>query len=153
MVAYSFKSSFLAPIYEAEKRQTIRLPRKRHARPGEALQFFTGPRMKPVRIGAAVCKSVCDVRLDFDKHEIALDDAIVVSEPAELNAFAVRDGFRYGNGQAGIDGAWALMGRWWRLTHPGQPVFVGVLIDWDGSFEPTPGFCPEPVYSRRDVFE
>lgn len=153
MVAYSFKSSFLDAIHVGEKRQTIRLPRKRHARAGEALQFFTGPRMKPVRIGEAVCQSVCEVRLDFDKHEIVLDDAIAIASPAELNAFAVRDGFRCDNGQAGVDGAWHFMSRWWRQTHPGQPVFVGVMIDWGQSFEPALGFSPCAVFSRREIFE
>jgi len=153
VVAYSFKSSFLDPIFVGEKRQTIRLPRKRHACPGEALQFFTGPRMKPVRIGEAVCQSVCEVRLDFDKHEVVLDDAISIVDRAELNAFAVRDGFRCDNGQAGVDGAWCFMSRWWRLTHPDQPVFLGVLINWDQSFEPTPGFSPEIVFSRREIVE
>lgn len=128
MVAYSFKPGFIPAIVSGEKRQTIRLPRKRHARALEDLQFFTGPRMKPVRIGGAVCIGVRDVRLDFDKHEIVLDDAITLNCPADLEAFAIRDGF------GGGTSPWNMMRRWWRLTHPDHPVFTGVLIDWDQTF-------------------
>lgn len=136
MVAYSFKSGFIPAIHAGTKRQTIRLPRKRHARPGEQLQFFTGPRMAPVRIGSADCLFVRDVRLDFDKHEVVLDDAILLSTQAELNQFAVRDGFDIDRlAQADLE-PWEYMGRWWRLTHPGHRVFTGVLIDWSTTFVP-----------------
>ena len=74
MVAYSFKSSFISDISAKVKRQTIRMPRRRHARAGEALQFFTGPRMKPVRIGSALCCQTRDVRLDFVERKVVLDD-------------------------------------------------------------------------------
>jgi hypothetical protein len=99
MVAYSFKPSFLDDIAARVKRQTIRLPRKRHARPGEAIQLFTGSRMRPVRVGAAICVRVHDVRLDFSEHTVILDDAMTIDAEdgfEALNAFAVRDGFTPG---------------------------------------------------------
>lgn len=138
MVAYSFKPSFITDIRSRVKCQTIRLPRKRHARPGEALQLFTGPRMKPVRLGRAVCVGVRDVRLDFDCHVVTLDDFETIEDPAALNAFAVRDGFRPADRFADMIEPWEYMARWWSLTHPDQPVFRGVLIDWDDTFEATP---------------
>lgn len=87
MVAYSYKAGFVAPIrvglglavldlhYELggylpgqpirPKRQTIRANgRRRHARPGEALQHYHGMRTtKCFKIGDARCKGVSDVRL------------------------------------------------------------------------------------------
>lgn len=137
MVAYSFKPSFIADIRGKVKRQTIRLPRKRHARAGEALQLFTGPRMKPVRLGAALCVSVRDVRLDFTADQVTLDDFEVIEGDDALNAFAIRDGFQVPARLRDLSDmpAWEYMARWWALTHPGQPVFRGVLIDWGDSFE------------------
>lgn len=128
MVAYSFQARFLDPIRLGEKRQTIRLPRKRHARAGEAIQMFTGPRMKPLRVGGAVCTVAHEVRLDFQRHQVLLDDAIILDGP-ELDDFAIRDGFRP---PARIDiKPWAYMAKWWSLTHPEQPVFSGTLIGWE----------------------
>lgn len=134
MVAYSFKPSFVAEIIAKRKRQTIRLPRKRHARPGEALQLFTGPRMKPVRVGAATCRAVLDVRLDFSAERVELSNAIVIEGDAALNDFALRDGF---SPRAGLEIApWEYMARWWAMTHRNKPIFAGVLIDWDDTFQP-----------------
>ncbi|XXJ19974.1 hypothetical protein ACR42D_10595 [Desulfovibrio caledoniensis] len=45
MVAYNFKSQFAERVESGEKRQTIRANgKRRHARPGEALQLYTGQR-------------------------------------------------------------------------------------------------------------
>lgn len=131
MVAYSFKPSFVPLIIGGIKQQTIRLPRKRHARPGENLQLFHGPRMAPVRIGGAICLSANQVRLDFKADTVVIDDAIEIHGDAQLNAFAIRDGF--GDSRAGI-APWEFMGRWWSMTHPDQPVFAGVLVDWGDTF-------------------
>lgn len=137
MVAYSYKPSFVQPIRLKVKRQTIRLPRKRHARPGEALQLFTGPRMKPERLGGAVCQTAYDVRLDFKTSpSVELDASITLDTDEALNAFAIRDGFAVPERFADLGWSpWEYMARWWRLTHPDHPVFSGVLIDWDDSFE------------------
>jgi len=135
MVAYSFKPSFIRPIQLKVKRHTIRLPRKRHARPGEALQLFHGPRMKPVRIGGALCRAARDVRLDFHDDLVVLDDAIEISGDDALHAFAVRDGFGPPAELEGKVSGWEIMSRWWTLTHPHHPLFRGVLIDWGDTFE------------------
>lgn len=64
MVMLNFKKDFV-PAVEAGlapgpwrpgmKRMTIRAPRSRDWRSGDVLQLQTGPRMKPRRIGTAVC--------------------------------------------------------------------------------------------------
>jgi hypothetical protein len=131
MVAYSFKPSFVPLITSGVKQQTIRLPRKRHARPGETLQLFHGPRMKPVRIGSAICLSTSQVRLDFKADVVSIDDAIEIRGDDQLNAFATRDGF--GDSRTGV-APWEFMSRWWSVTHPDQPVFAGVLVDWGDTF-------------------
>ena len=135
MVAYSFQPGFLDAIRAGEKRQTIRLPRKRHARAGEQLQFFTGPRMKPVRVGGATCVAARDARLDFKANRVTLDDAVEIEGDEALDVFALRDGFRPPAISPVIIRPWSFMKRWWAITHPGQPVFRGVLIDWGESFK------------------
>lgn len=132
MVAYSFKSSFLPAIASREKRQTIRLPRKRHARAGEQLQLFTGPRMRPVRLGSALCVAARSVRLDFTENRVELDDFEVIEDFDALQDFAIRDGFS--PPERFSCSPWEYMARWWALTHPSQEVFRGVLIDWGDSF-------------------
>ncbi|OYY06768.1 MAG: hypothetical protein B7Y70_16055, partial [Rhizobiales bacterium 35-68-8] len=44
MVAYGFKFRFVEGIQSRTKRQTIRLPRRRHALPGERIQLYYGMR-------------------------------------------------------------------------------------------------------------
>lgn len=134
MVAYNFKAGFIPAIQTREKQQTIRLPRKRHARPGEALQLFTGPRMKPLRLGAAVCEASRLIRLDFAAHTVELDDAITIADEDALHAFAIKDGFRPPERIATRVTPWEYMARWWATTHPGQPVFGGVLTVWGETF-------------------
>jgi hypothetical protein len=130
MVAYSFNKGFVAPIRAGTKRQTIRLPRKRHARPGEELQLFTGMRTKRCElIGRATCTGVHDVRLDFVAGTVTIDDGLMLVLPADLDEFALRDGF-----QPRVDTArrpWPFMRAWWRQIHPGLDVFNGVLIRWE----------------------
>lgn len=47
MVAYNFQSRFAGPIKRGEKSHTIRKNgKRRHARPGEPLQLYTGMRTK-----------------------------------------------------------------------------------------------------------
>ena len=141
MVAYSFQSSFLPAIIERTKRQTIRLPRKRHARPGEALQFLSGPRMRPTRVGSAICERACDVRLDFEGETVTIGDAIVLATEEQLDAFAQSDGFSIIDGSAPARAGlrpWEYMRRWWAMTHPGHALFRGVLIGWGDSFQPEP---------------
>ena len=135
MVAYSFKRSFADEILAGRKRQTIRAPRGgrgRHARVGDQLQLFTGMRTTACRkLGVAVCAEVREVVLDFEQDRVVLDDAVELITGLELSAFAELDGFR---GPVAGPSSWGLMRRWWATTHPGQPVFRGVLIGWGESF-------------------
>lgn len=126
MVAYSFNKGFAAPILAGTKRQTIRLPRKRHARRGEELQLFTGMRTKHCQlIGRATCTGVHDVRLDFVAPSVTLDGVLSLIDPTALNEFAERDGFSC------PEEPWRFMRRWWWEVHPGIDIFNGVLIRWE----------------------
>lgn len=98
MVAYSFKRRFTEPIIAGAKRQTIRAHRKRHARPGEALQLYTGMRTRQCRkilVVDPICESVAPVRLLFTRGNGELG---IIVDGAELpldkwEAFARADGF------------------------------------------------------------
>lgn len=132
MVAYSFKPSFVAPIQAGEKRQTIRLPRKRHARPGEPLQLFTGMRTKACRKILDVdpiCTGVDEVRLDLrlDDPELLVNGIPLVG--VQRDRYALGDGFAVPARICGIT-PFAYMVRWWLLTH-GRVLFTGVAIRWE----------------------
>jgi hypothetical protein len=133
MVAYSFQKRFAEPIQLGTKCQTIRAPRKRHARPGEELQLYVGMRTKHCRLlGRRVCKSVVPVRLVFSRHgpaELFQVDGQYLS-PKAMEIFARQDGF-----QSLED-----MAQFWFASH-GEPdrvtiPFRGVLIQWEGGHEP-----------------
>ena len=117
-------------VAAGEKRQTIRAPRKsRHARPGDPLTFYTGPRMQPRAIGRSVCVSTAEVNLNCAK-----DSATVWEEDGRVS-FAVQahdsdsraalDDFARADGFA----TWAEMREWFKQTHE-TDVFTGVLIRW-----------------------
>ena len=120
MVAYSFRQIFRSPILAGTKRQTIRSDRKRHARPGEEVQLYTGMRTRQCAIiGRAVCESVRPVWIGVDDDWI--DDGLAIRvETVDLDRFAQADGFA----------DWSEMRAFWRAEHPGVPVFSGVLIRW-----------------------
>lgn len=124
MVAYSFKQRFVAPILAGTKRQTVRGARKRHARPGEAVQIYTGMRTKHCRlIGRATCLDVLPITFMFSNGEGSQDDLILcagLDHLGDLDAFARADGFAN----------WAELCAFWRKNHPGVDEFHGVLIRW-----------------------
>ncbi len=120
MVAYSFKARFAEPILAGTKLQTIRADRKRHARPGEELQLYTGMRTKQCKlIRVARCVEVKPVMLAFVSASGA---AIRVGDhfQADQEAFARADGFT----------DVADMRAFWAKEHPGVDTFEGVLIRW-----------------------
>lgn len=130
MVAYSFQTQFAAPIAALEKRQTVRGYRKRHARPGELVQLFTGMRTKHCRkILAAdpVCVDVRHVLLAFAADDavsqIELDGRLLCGD--EVEAFAAADGFGPADGEARLR-----MGRFWNRSGP-ICSWAGVVIYWD----------------------
>lgn len=133
MVAYSFKQRFanpilyglgLTPVGESDplfKRQTIRADRKRHARPGEELQLYTGMRTKHCHlIGRARCISVDPIEIHVLAGRVIIRQTSIISGRA-LDDFARADGFKM----------WGEMREFWHVEHPGQHVFTGVLIKWE----------------------
>jgi hypothetical protein len=121
MVAYSFKARFADPILRGDKRQTIRAHRKRHARPGEELQLYTGMRTKHCRlIGHAICERIEPIIIDVAGGAVHFPRSTETINGDELDAFAVRDGFQ----------DWEDMRAFWRAEHPSIAVFEGVVIRW-----------------------
>ena len=132
MVAYSFQRRFVEPLTSGHpatgvvKCQTIRAPRKRHARPGETLQLYTGMRTRHCRL--VTTRQCIDVRPVI--ISVALAQVQVAGWPAldagpALDAFAQNDGFLH----------WDEMAAFWRDMHAEacdpELVFEGVLIMWD----------------------
>ena len=126
MVAYSFKARFAGPILAGMKAQTIRADRRRHARPGEQLQLYTGMRTKRCRLIARVtCLDVTPVRLCFSRHGAAelMEFGGAFLTPASMERFAQADGF------ASV----ADMAAFWFEQHrrDGDEIdFRGVVIAW-----------------------
>lgn len=128
MVAYSFNPRFIEPIRQGMKTQTIRAHGlRRHARPGEMLQLYSGMRTAHcVKILPDVrCLAVETVWFKFIGKVRPLIDRVVIDneEVIDLDAFAVQDGF-----------ADRLeMGEFWHIHHPAvidAGEFHGVLIEW-----------------------
>lgn len=122
MVAYSFRPQFVDPILSGVKCQTIRADRRRHTRPGEEVQIYTGMRTKHCRlIGRATCLWVHRIVIDLTQGMINIDDGHTISNP-DPERFAVLDGFS----------SWEEMREFWRCTHGPFAGFQGVLIRWGG---------------------
>lgn len=134
MVAYSFNKRFVEPIASGHpatgivKRQTIRAPRKRHARPGELLQLYQGMRTKHCRkiIADQVCTAVRPVRLWIARGYVRFDDGgEAFGITAMLDDFARADGFLH----------WADLQAFWQTEHEQatdpEISFAGVVISWE----------------------
>lgn len=125
MVSYSFQGRFAGPILAGTKTQTIRADRKRHARPGEELQLYTGMRTKHCRlVGRARCTEVEPVQLELSPSRLVMYSTrpgAWVMDPAACDRFAVKDGFNDA----------ADMRAFWAEKHPGADKFAGVLIRWE----------------------
>lgn len=124
MVAYSFNPRFVEPIRQGVKTQTIRANgRRRHARPGELLQLYTGMRTQHCRriLPDVPCLMVMAIEIDFRGAEIARIKADGIP-CIDLDAFAIRDGFVDLND----------MSAFWRDNHPDclRAGFMGVVIEW-----------------------
>ncbi len=124
MVAYSFQKRFVAPILTGQKTQTIRSHgRKRHARPRELIQLYSGMRTRQ-------CHKICDDVRCVSEHQILIDfgqegqiEGITVGllRLTDFDAFAVMDGFA-----DAVD-----MAAFWTATHGASQRFSGVLIRWE----------------------
>lgn len=125
MVAYNFHKRFVPRIRDGSKPQTIRAERKRHARPGEEIQLYTGMRTRYCRLlGQPICEAIWPIVIELDA-QIVLLNGRVIKASGELDAFAFQDGFD----------DWDQMDGFWRKNHPGISAFRGVLIRW---FPPNP---------------
>ncbi len=128
MVAYSFKRFLVEPIRSGRKPHTIRADRKRHARPGETLQLYTGMRTKAcMLIGTATCSDVQPITLDFVGETIKIGHRRPIRRRsrgpdryAELDAFAWSDGFEN----------WPALFRFWGQEHAAIARWSGVIIFW-----------------------
>jgi len=132
MVAYSFKAQFAEPIATLQKRQTVRGNRKRHARPGEAIQLYAVMRTRHCRkilTPDPVCLDVRPIGIVFDWNMSRLIKSIEIAglrlSDEEIEAFAIADGFGDLFGSAAIR-----MGRFWLDNH-GLAPFDGVVIRWE----------------------
>jgi len=135
VVAYSFKHRFVTRIrigldgsnapYTTPKRQTIRAPRKRHAREGEEVQLYHAMRTKQCfLIGRGTCVDVTPITLRFysdRKEDSVACSATGLLTRSHLDQFAKLDGF--------ID--WEELRQFWREEHPGVDKFEGFLIRWE----------------------
>jgi hypothetical protein len=102
VVAYNFKPQFELPIIALVKLGTIRAGRKRHAKPGEVLQLYTGMRTKKCRlIATAQCSGNDRIQISFEHQVIVIGEypnrvrlvAIDEKTLAPLDEFARGDGF------------------------------------------------------------
>lgn len=119
MVAYNFKKQFVPLIEAGLKRQTIRAPRKRHTRPGEAIQLYSGMRTRSCRKLVnpdPICISVEPLLMN-DELGINLDNRWLSRN--DLETLAVADGFS----------DWEACLGFFEAVH-GFP-FQGVLIKWE----------------------
>lgn len=97
MVAYNFKPQFASPVELGVKRQTIRaLGRRRHARPGEDLQLYTGMRTKNCRKLLSPdppCTAVLPIEMGLNGRmlEVLVDDVYLLQ--SQLEQLAKDDGF------------------------------------------------------------
>jgi len=115
MVAYSFQGRFAAAVESGAKHQTIRANgKRRHAKPGDKLQLYTGMRTKAChKLRDAVCHDACPITLDRDR--------VTTFHPQEFldpEMIAKLDGFS----------SWVEMRDWFEKMH-GLP-FSGTMIRW-----------------------
>ena len=133
MVAYSFAPQFIEPVSTLVKRQTVRAYRKRHARPGEALQLYSGMRTKHCRKLVDPDPICIDLRQIVIAHGAGQPLLIELEgrflRESEIEEFAIADGF----GGSVSDGLAAQrMADFWLKTH-GPRCFGGVVIRWRAS--------------------
>ena len=135
MVAYSFQARFVDPIRSGAKRQTLRGPRRRHARPGETVQLYHGMRTRncfPILPEHPTCTSVARVDVSFEDGRVTVALDGVRLPPDDLEAFARADGFGSVDVTAPAD-----FGDWWGTVHGGADVEGLTLIGWEAPRVPS----------------
>lgn len=99
MVAYSFQPRFVPHIRNGSKGQTIRkIGKRRHARPGEAMQLYCGMRTAhcfKILEHDPICQRVDDVLFDLThpRTPILIVAGIDVRVRTARDRYAQRDGF------------------------------------------------------------
>lgn len=123
MVAYSFQRRFAPAIRANTKLHTIRGNRRRHARPGEMMQLFTGMRTAHCEKICAdrLCSAVDELRIDFDSLGVIVGVYIAGQAVDDIHAFALADGFESLSDMSGF----------WVMQHGLLREFAGVLISWE----------------------
>lgn len=121
MVAYNFQKRFAPAIKAGEKTHTIRRNgKRRHARPGEALQLYTGMRTAHCAkiIDDPVCRDVkaIEIHVGFQRIGVIRVGQMKVDD---IDAFAIADGFKDA----------ADMHAFWLDFH-GPGWFNGSFISW-----------------------
>jgi hypothetical protein len=122
MVAYNFQSRFAPLVETGEKLQTIRaLGKRRHARPGELLQLYTGQRTRNCRLLLTpVCSEVIAVDMKWLIGSITKEFRVrlngIALTPEQKQPFAIADGFN----------DWGEFRDFFSARLP----FEGVLIKW-----------------------
>lgn len=103
MPAYNFQKQFAPLVESGQKRQTIRaIGKRRHARPGESLQLYTGQRTKACRklispdpecvsVQAVYMFKIIERRRDSHAYQLYLDGELVFWD--EVQTIASADGF------------------------------------------------------------
>lgn len=94
MVAYNFKACFAPLVESGKKRQTIRAEgKRRHARPGDRLQLYTGMRTKACRKllnPEPECTSSQPIEI-HSRLKMLIDD--IPQTLTEMRQVALNDGF------------------------------------------------------------
>lgn len=121
MVAYSFQPRFEEPILAGTKGGTIRADRKRHARPGEEMQLYTGMRSRECRlIARRTCLAIEPIWLWFGREPAVRLGARHFANAQDLNDFAGFDGFAN----------WLELERFWRDGYESVWGWEGWHIRW-----------------------
>lgn len=143
MVGYNFQPLFEPQIRNLSKRQTVRAPRQRHARPGEPIQLFCDQRSRHCRKLVSpdpICVRVRSIEIHVSEM-IGIASITIEGIPLhrdEIELFARADGFSPDSLQGlRVDGhlingktARNNMGRFWLYKH-GAGRFEGVIIQWE----------------------
>lgn len=123
MVAYNFKREFMRAIRDDKKRSTIRPNgKRRHARPGERVQLYTGMRTKH-------CQLLHDrecLKAEPIDFEITASGNIrrlhIDGQPFSVDKLAKQEGFESAHA----------MGAWFHDQY-GPDDFQGTIIVWGPS--------------------
>lgn len=153
MPGYSFQPQFVEPILAGKKGGTIRLARRLstgkpggHCMPGDPLYLWCRQRTPGrFKIGDRTCVDVEPITLCLGEVRGVIFGTAggyrpVLTEAAELNTFAVFDGFE----------SWGAVVDFWRSTHKSLDRFEGWHIRWLPLPEAIAGASPVAARIERE---